>query len=125
MFPRHVKVLLPVDQMDRTVQRDGPLQQQMVAPVVNQLLCNCIRRVAIFGRRKIEAVALNRLADFRRLVLPHQGLGEIRRGGKADQPGNALRAGKGGKQHDPAAHRRSDEDLRPVGQRVDRGDGVV
>ena len=56
---------------------------------------------------------------------PDQVLGEIGGCGDTDQAANPRRSGKGCKQHDPASHARPDEDLLPLGQRIENRDRVL
>ena len=104
--------------------RDRPVQQQVVRP------SSISARVIGYGSpywlgtcRTPSRMSVARSLEGHRL--PHQRLGEVGRGGDADQRGDAIRAGEGGQQRDPAAHRGADQDQRPFGQPVDHGQRIL
>ena len=56
---------------------------------------------------------------------PHQILGEVRRGGDADQGGDAVRPGQCHQKGDPAAHAAAGQQQRPRSQAINQQQGVV
>src|SRR5579872_630770 len=101
---------------------DGPTEQKVLAALFDQLAGDGIG-IAIFGRSQPYARGLDLVADFARKSLPHQFLGEIRRGSDQYQsrersagrlsvgvpaPGQFARE----QERHPAAHGRADHHLR-------------
>ncbi len=122
-FPRHIRVLLAVQQAHRTIDRDRVVQQQMLAAILDQRAGDLIGAAVFTGN--IDVAVLHQPGAFLEgHRLPHQRLGEVGRGGDADQGRDALRAGEGGEQRQPAAHRGADQDQRSVALVVDHADGI-
>ena len=84
-------------------------------------------QLALIGRGGRELAARPRSAGACSSLeaVPDQILGEIRGRGDADQAPDAIRPGKRGQEGDPAAHAGADQDLGPLGQLVDHGQGIL
>jgi hypothetical protein len=124
-LPRHRFVGEPVQQPHRQVDRDRLAQQQVPPAILNEgSRIEVPRRVEVRGEN--NRAALDDFLALRRAEpRPQQFLSEIGRPGDADQPGHAPRPRQRREQHDPAAHARSDEDLRTGRQRIDDCDCVL
>ena len=120
--PGHGGVLHAVQQPHGQAQTDGAAQPQMAPAILDQGAGDAVAPAI--------ALDLDRALRGHPLTLggchgPPDVLGEIGRGGDADQPGQPLRALQRQVQHDPAAHAGADQNLRPRGQPVQAGQGIV
>ena len=96
----------------------------MPPPVLDQSVGDGIGRGAVLRGRAIDALHHDRAPDFGRELVPHA-RHEIGRRGDADECGHARGPCQGREEHDPAAHAGADQDLRPLGQCVQRRDGIL
>ncbi len=116
---RHFLVGGAVQQADREGQAERAAQHQIVAAVLDQTARDRIG--LLVGRRHQDATFGQHRGPLRRgHFRPHRILGEVRRRGDPDQTGDPVRPAGGEQERDPAAHAGPDEDLRTLGQPVQR-----
>ncbi len=124
-LPWHVVIAHAMEKPDRAVERDGAPRDEVLAPLIDEAT-----RHDVAPRIVDRGNADHTLAqDHRTLRVgetrPKQILGEVGRGGDADEGGDAMRTRQCREQHDPAAHARADENLRPFRQLVEDGERVA
>lgn len=122
---RHVGIGRSLQQPHREGQRQRVAQDQVGAAVLDQAAGDDVGLVGIV-RGTREPPRRHQLAA---LLLgepgPHPVLGEVGRGGDADEPRHPLGPRAGHQERDPAAHRRADEHLRPRGPRVEDSERIL
>ena len=118
-----VHVLLTLQKDHGQVEVNVRFEQQVVRAVFEQRAGENI--VVFVVRRHLNKALLHHpCLLLGRQLGPLQALGEIGRGSDADQPRDPLGPCQRGEQHQPPPHRRADQDLRPLGQRVDHREAV-
>src|SRR5215813_4470116 len=97
----------------------------MVPPVFEQTeLIRVAGRVVSRGQSNRAVFA--KLVALRRVKPgPDEILGEVRGGSNSHERVDSLDSRQSGQQHDPPAHARADQDLSPIGQRIDNLDRVL
>ena len=103
----------------------GVRSTRLPPPVLDQPPGDRIGRVGVVRRHLDPPSAASRAARRGVHPGPHRVLGEVRRGGDADEPGDPPRQPPREQQGDPAAHARADQHLRALGQPHDRVLGVA
>ena len=123
-LPWHLMVLHAVKEMHRAGDVQPAAKPQIVATVGDQVPGIFHRLVGIGVGKGDDTVGLDAAALLVGEFRPEKVLGEIGRGGNADQSGDAVRSRQCHIQHQPAAKRGPDQNLRPFGQRIQRGQAV-
>jgi len=133
MVPRHVRVLHALQDADRAAGLDHAAEEEMVASLLDERPRDQVRLVRVVRRPRPHARLLKLAPHLGRKALPHQHLGEIDR--RRDQ--HQARHGGGRlarchaapelprqQQRDPAAHGRTDHDLRTPAERFEHRDAL-
>src|SRR5208337_2451776 len=124
--PGDIFVAHALQNMDRAVGADRAAQKQMVPALLDQRLCNRIGLWRIGRSAQPHPFLKQFLARGVRHLCKDQRLGEVDGGGNQDKALEPLRFKAfvqypRGQHREPAAHRRSNEDLRALGQGANGG----
>ena len=117
MAPRHVRVLHALQDAYRPFERNRPIQDRPLPPILDQSPRDRVRR-AILRRPQREALVQNLRLLLRRKLRPHQLFGKVRRRRNQHQSLHALRPRHRRQQRHPAAHAGADQHQRALRLRI-------
>ena len=116
---RHIRICRALQDAHRKRQGQRRAQHQMAAAILDQPAGDRIALGGIIRRHGHHAIPHQRRALGVGKPGPHAVFREIWRRGDADKPPDPIRDRLGHQQRYPPPHRRPDQNLRPLGQRVD------